>query len=221
MAKGIIEREQDVRITERRVEVAKRFGIMNKSDMAKDLGVSKGTIDSDIRFLREQGIIKGKSPTILPLEIQEKIRKRREYFESIYNASKEKLTVKQIADLLGISYTTAYRDFEALKKEGRLKDFDEENGKEENQDEHKRHPELEKRIKVIYQKIMSLYKEGKIDKAIELLRLLGERIIFDARERKTFNAIMAILNKALERQNKSQSPRESGEKTIDDKGDER
>ena len=221
MAKGIIEREQDARITERRAEVAKLFGTMNERDMAQKLNVSKGTIDADIRFLREQGIIKGKSHTILPLEIQEKIRKRREYFESIYNASKEKLTVKQIADLLGISYTIAYRDFGILKKEGRLKDFDEENGKEENQDEQKRSPELEKRIKIIYQKIMSLYKEGKINKAKELLRLLGERIIFDERERKTYNGIMAIFNKALERQNKSQSPRESGEKTIDDKGDER
>ena len=66
---------------------------------------------------------------------------------------------------------------------------------------------------------MSLYKEGKIDKAKELLRLLGERIIFDERERKTYNGIMAIFDKALERQN--EGPRKSGEKTIDDKGDER
>ena len=176
----------------------------------------------DIKYLIAKGIIKGELRKIPSLKRQKKMKERRELFESIYNTSPKKLTVRQIANLLGISLTIAYKDFEALNEEGRLKDFDEENGKEENQDEHKRHPELEKRIKIIYQKIMSLYKEGKIDKAKELLRLLGERIIFTEGERKTYNAIMAIFDKALERQN--EGLRKSGEKTIDDiddKGDER
>ena len=173
----------------------------------------------DIKYLIAKGIIKGELRKISSLKRQEKMKERRKLFESIYNTSPRKLTVRQIANLLGISLTTAYKDFEALKKEGRLKDFDEENGKEEKQDEQKRSPELEKRIKIIYKKIMSLYKEGKIDEAKELLRLLGERIIFSEKERETYNAIMAIFDKALERQN--EGPRKSGKKTIDDKGDER
>ena len=199
VAKGIIEREQNVRIANRRAEVARLFGTMNERDIAKELNVSKGTIDADIRFLKRQGIIEKESRVIiLSKEKQKQIKERRERFESIYNSSKEKLTVKQVADLLGIPYTIAYRDFRILKREGRLKNFDEENVQEEEQVQNKRSPELEKRIKIIYQKIMSLYKEGKINEAKELLRLLGERINFDEQERKTYDEIMDIFDRILE-----------------------
>lgn len=218
VAKGIIEREQNVRIANRRAEVARLFGTMNERDIAKELNVSKGTIDADIRFLKRQGIIEKESRVIiLSKEKQKQIKERRERFESIYNSSKEKLTVKQIADLLGISYTIAYRDFEILKKEGRLKNFDEENVQEEEQAHDKRSPELEKRIKIIYQKIMSLYKEGKINEAKELLRLLGERINFDEQERKTYDEIMAIFDRRLE---EDRQELENGEKPVKS-GDER
>ena len=198
VAKGIIKREQDARIANRRTEVARLFGTMNERDIAKELNVSKGTIDADIRFLKRQGTIEESRVVVLSKEKQKQIKERRERFESIYNNSKEKLTVKQVADLLGIPYTIAYRDFRILKREGRLKNFDEENAQEEEQVENKRSPELEKRIKIIYQKIMSLYKEGKIDKAKELLRLLGERINFNEQERKTYDEIMAIFDRRLE-----------------------
>ena len=218
VAKGIIEREQNVRIANRRAEVARLFGTMNERDIAKELNVSKGTIDADIRFLKRQGIIEKESRVvILSKEKQKQIKERRERFESIYNSSKEKLTVKQVADLLGIPYTIAYRDFRILKREGRLKNFDEENVQEEEQAHDKRSPELEKRIKIIYQKIMSLYKEGKINEAKELLRLLGERINFDEQERKTYDEIMAIFDRRLE---EDRQELENGEKPVKS-GDER
>lgn len=199
VAKGIIKREQNARIANRRTEVARLFGTMTERDMARKLNVSKSTINADIRFLREQGIIEEESRVVvLSREKQKQIKERRERFESIYNNSKEKLTVKQVADLLGIPYTIAYRDFRILKREGRLKNFDKENAQEEEQVENKRSPKLKKRIKIIYQKIMTLYKEGKIDKAKELLRLLGERINFNERERKTYDEIMAIFDRRLE-----------------------
>ena len=198
VAKGIIKREQDARIANRRTEVARLFGTMNERDIAKELNVSKGTIDADIRFLKRQGTIEESRVVVLSKEKQKQIKERRERFESIYNNSKEKLTVKQVADLLGIPYTIAYRDFRILKREGRLKNFDEENAQEEEQVENKRSPKLEKRIKIIYQKIMSLYKEGKIKKSKELLRLLGERINFNEQERKTYDEIMAIFDRRLE-----------------------
>lgn len=205
VAKGIIKRELDTRITNRRANVARLFGTMNKRDMARELKVFKGTIDADIRFLKRQGIIEEKSHVvILSKEKQKQIKERRERFESIYNSSKEKLTVKQVADLLGIPYTVAYRDFRILKRDGRLINFDEEDIQEEKQAEDKRNPELEKRIKIIYQKIISLYKEGKIDRAKELLRLLGERINFNDDERKKYNEIMAIFDKVLEKRARSQ-----------------
>lgn len=205
VAKGIIKREQDARIANRRADVARLFGTMNERDMAKELKVSKGTIDADIRFLKIQGIIEEKSRVvILSKEKQKQIKERRERFESIYNSSKEKLTVKQVAHLLGIPYTVAYRDFRILKRDGRLINFDEEDIQEEKQDEDKRNPELEKRIKIIYQKIISLYKEGKIDMAKELLRLLGERINFNDDERKKYDEIMAIFDKVLEKRARSQ-----------------
>lgn len=198
VAKGIIKREQDARIANRRTEVARLFGTMNERDIAKELNVSKGTIDADIRFLKRQGTIEESRVVVLSKEKQKQIKERRERFESIYNNSKEKLTVKQVTDLLGIPYTIAYRDFRILKREGRLKNFDEENAQEEEQVENKRSPKLEKRIKIIYQKIMSLYKEGKIKKSKELLRLLGERINFNEQERKTYDEIMAIFDRRLE-----------------------
>ena len=221
VAKGIIERKQDIRIADRRAKVARLFGTMNERDIARELKVSKGTIDADIRFLREQGIIKEETPILLSLKKKHEMEQRREQIVRIYNENYGKITIKQIANLLGISPNIAYRDMRILRKEGKIKDFDEENAQEEEQAHDKRSPELEKRIKIIHQKIMTLYKEGKINKAKELLRLLGERINFNDEERKKYDEIMAIFNKALERQNKSQSPRKSGEKTIDDKGDER
>ena len=84
VAKGIIKREQDARIANRRADVARLFGTMNERDMAKELKVSKGTIDADIRFLKIQGIIEEKSRVvILSKEKQKQIKERRERFESI------------------------------------------------------------------------------------------------------------------------------------------
>lgn len=198
VAKGIIERKQNVRIANRRAEVARLFGTMNRRDMASKLCVSIGTIDTDIRFLREQGIIKEEAPILLSLKKKQEIEQRREQIATIYNENRGKITVKQIANLLGISPNIAYRDIRILRKEGKIKDFDEEDIQEEEQVQNKRRPELEKRIKIIYQKIMTLYKEGKIDKAKELLRLLGERINFDEQERKTYDEIMDIFDRKLE-----------------------
>ena len=78
VAKGIIEREQNVRIANRRVEVARLFGTMNRRDMASKLCVSIGTIDTDIRFLREQGIIKEEAPILLSLKKKQEMEQRRE-----------------------------------------------------------------------------------------------------------------------------------------------
>ena len=142
---------------------------MNQGDMARKLGVSEATIDTDIRALKQQGLIKkGRSRIILPLELQERIRERRERFESIYNGSKVKPTVAQMAYSLGVSYAIAYRDFKILKKLDRLKDFDKENVKEESKPQNERSPEIEKSIK----KIIDLYKQGNISEAKELLRKL-------------------------------------------------
>ena len=175
VAKGIIKREQDARIANRRTEVARLFGTMNERDIAKELNVSKGTIDADIRFLREQGIIKEKAPILLSLKKKQEMKQRREQIVTIYNENRGKITVKQIANLLGISPNIAYRDIRILRKEGKIKDFDEEDIQDEEQVQNKRSPELEKRIKIIYQKIMSLYKEGKINEAKKLLRMLRRK----------------------------------------------
>lgn len=169
VANGIIQREQDVRIANRRADVLKLYETMNQGDMARKLRVSEATIDTDIRALKQQGLIKkGRSRIILPLELQERIRERRERFESIYNGSKVKPTVVQMAYSLGVSYAIAYRDFKILKKLGRLKDFDKENVKEESKPQNERSPEIGKSIK----KIIDLYKQGNISEAKELLRKL-------------------------------------------------
>lgn len=169
VANGIIQREQDVRIANRRADVLNLYETMNQGDMARKLGVSEATIDTDIRALKQQGLIKkGRSRIILPLELQERIRERRERFESIYNGSKVKPTVVQMAYSLGVSYAIAYRDFKILKKLGRLKDFDKENVKEESKPQNERSPEIGKSIK----KIIDLYKQGNISEAKELLRKL-------------------------------------------------
>ena len=175
VAKGIIKRDQDGRINNRRTEVARLLGTMNERDIAKELNVSKGTIDADIRFLREQGIIKEKAPILLSLKKKQEMKQRREQIVTIYNENRGKITVKQIANLLGISPNIAYRDIRILRKEGKIKDFDEEDIQDEEQVQNKRSPELEKRIKIIYQKIMSLYKEGKINEAKKLLRMLRRK----------------------------------------------
>lgn len=169
VANGIIQREQDVRIANRRADVLNLYETMNQGDIARKLGVSEATIDTDIRALKQQGLIKkGRSRIILPLELQERIRERRERFESIYNGSKVKPTVVQMAYSLGVSYAIAYRDFKILKKLGRLKDFDKENVKEESKPQNERSPEIGKSIK----KIIDLYKQGNISEAKELLRKL-------------------------------------------------
>lgn len=175
VAKGIIERKQDIRIADRRAKVARLFGTMNERDIARELKVSKGTIDADIRFLREQGIIKEETPILLSLKKKHEMEQRREQIVRIYNENYGKITIKQIANLLGISPNIAYRDMRILRKEGKIKDFDEENAQEEEQAHDKRSPELEKRIKIIHQKIMILYKEGKINEAKKLLRMLRRK----------------------------------------------
>lgn len=178
IAKGIIKRKSAVNIENRRAEVAKMFGKMNRRDMAKKFGVSVETIESDITFLRKQGIITTRMPLIVSSEKKEEIEQRRRQIIRIHNENRGKITVKEIASLLGISLDKAYRDVRALKKEGRIKDFDEEEMEQEDDSSNRRSPELEKRIKIIYQKIMSLYKEGKIDKAKELLRMLRRKNYF-------------------------------------------
>lgn len=205
VAKGIIKRKQDVKIDNRRAKVAKFYGKMNRRDMASKLGVSIETIQADINFLKKQGIIEEKPRVIVSLARKQEIEQRRDQIATIYNENRGKITVKEIATLLGISRSMAYKDIRTLRKEGRLKNFDEENVQEEEQAHDKRSPELEKRIKIIYQKIMSLYKEGKIDRAKELLRLLGERINFNDEERKKYDEIMAIFDKVLEKRARRQS----------------
>ena len=136
---------------------------------------------------------------------------------AIYNENNGKITVKQIANLLGISPNIAYRDMRILRKEGKIKDFVEENAQEEEQAHDKRSPELEKRIKIIHQKIMTLYKEGKINEAKELLRLLGERINFDEQERKTYDEIMAIFDRRLEEDRQELENEEKPVKSADER----
>ena len=175
VAKGIIKRKQDVKIDNRRAKVSKFYGKMNRRDMASKLGVSIETIQADINFLKTQGIIEEKPRVIVSLARKQEIEQRRDQIATIYNENCGKITVKEIATLLGISRSMAYKDIRTLRKEERLKNFDEENAQEEEQAHDKRSPELEKRIKIIHQKIMILYKEGKINEAKKLLRMLRRK----------------------------------------------
>ena len=60
----------------------------------------KGRFGRDIKYLIQKGIIKGKLRKISSLKRQEKMKERRELFESIYNTSPKKLTVRQDLKIL-------------------------------------------------------------------------------------------------------------------------
>lgn len=173
IAKGFIKRKVDIVIESRRAEVAKLYRKMNNEDIAKMLGVSLGTICGDIRFLKKQGIIEEKPSIILSLDVQNRIKERREQILRIYNQAHGKITVKEIANFLGISYTIACRDYRSLKAQGKIKDFGE--SKNGDNSKPKRSLEERKRINIINQKIISLFKQGKIEKAKELLRMLRRK----------------------------------------------
>lgn len=170
--KGIIEENVKVspKIEKRRQQVMKLFGKMNKNNIAKMLGVSVGTISNDIKFLREQGMIQGKTPILLSSERQESLDKRRKKVLELYG----KKSIKEIADLLGVSETLVYRDIKFLLDEGkRLKKPVEEASI--NSNNNKENLEEKEYIAKINRKIIDLYEKGEIEQARKLLVLLRRK----------------------------------------------
>ena len=148
----------------------KLFGKMNKNNIAKMLGVSVGTISNDIKFLREQGMIQGKTPILLSSERQESLDKRRKKVLELYG----KKSIKEIADLLGVSETLVYRDIKFLLDEGkRLKKPVEEASI--NSNNNKENLEEKEYIAKINRKIIDLYEKGEIEQARKLLVLLRRK----------------------------------------------
>lgn len=147
---GIIQLRTDdkkQKISERRNRIAKLYKSgKTLKDIANELGVSTSTVNSDIQYLRENGIIQLRTGNK-----ESEATERREKVAKLYNSGK---TLKEIAQEVGISISTVHADVKYLRKEGIVE-------KRNTLDE-----QIEERITERRGKVAKLYNSGKSLKEI-------------------------------------------------------
>ncbi len=109
--------EKNASLDERRKQVAKYWGTMSAKKLAEKLGVSIGTINNDIRYLKAYGII---DEDTLKERVTAKKRKKEEarlqQVASLYG----KINYAEMAQKLGVSVNIILKDVETLKKRGTI-----------------------------------------------------------------------------------------------------
>lgn len=117
--RGGLSRGRKVKIEKRRQKVAELFGKKSYDEIAQIIGTSRSTVIKDVEVLRERGIIEGKPHQVItmPEELTESISQRRKQVSEYWG----KLTIKEIANELGISVGTVNNDIRYLKEHGMLR----------------------------------------------------------------------------------------------------
>ncbi len=141
-------RKSNHEIEERRKKVVRLYKEgKNKDEISKELGVSVSTIDKDIKYLIAKGLIEDQETK------KKTIQDRREKVLVLYNQGN---TLIKIAEELGVSINTVYKDVGFLRETGRIK------GKVNKREE---------KVNIRRERVAKLYKEGKTEK--EIAEILG------------------------------------------------
>ena len=227
-------------------QVAELYGKMTQKEIARELGVSIGTISSDIVELKQRGKIEASSKRINVLSTTKRkaIKDRRTQIADLYGT----ISTPEIAEKLGFSIPTIENDIRFLKTQGIIGQNDEigrktddsqmnvveaqtstdvQNSTEaqtstdvQNLSEAQSTTDEQEQVEYISNMVLQIkdyYKNGDIESAIKCLESIKDKIDFSAIN---FNAYQTLMRKLFSRKKIIQRKNELDKKLREDRSKE-